>query len=129
MTHPPAERGFTLVEAMVAMVILAISTVGIIRAAEAHIDTMAGLERRAAAQWVAENALTELALGAGSSDSANPGSASEVEMFGWRWRVIVATAPSEDPDLLLATVRVAEARSAEPLVSLRGFVDRGTISP
>ena len=128
MTGPATQAGFTLIEAMVAMVILGIASVGIVRAAEAHIDTLHALERRAAAQWVAENTMSELALRAGAEGGTGMGAMPEVEMLGWRWRVNVTLAGSEDPDLQLATVRVASAVSGETLVSLRGFVDRGTIT-
>lgn len=122
-TRASSEDGFTLIEAMVALAILGVAAVGIVRAAEAHVDTLRGLERRAAAQWVAENALAEASLGV----SANTGSF-EVAMLKERWSVTVARGPSDDPDLQLATVTVAPAGTRDALVTLRGFVDRSTIS-
>lgn len=118
-----SEAGFTLIEALVAMVILAIAAVGIIRAAEAHVDGLQALESRAAAQWAAENALAEARLGLTSAANET------VEMLQWRWNVSVSLTPSEDPDLELATVAVMQEGEDVPLVTLRGFVDRRTITP
>lgn len=120
----PDERGFTLIEAMVALVILGVAAGGIVRAAEAHVDTMFGLERRAAAQWVAENALAEAGLQMGRSASA-----SEVTMLGWRWSVRTTHESSDDPDLSLTTVQVRLAGARDPLVTLRGFADTGRTTP
>ncbi len=127
MSGPVAagQRGFTVIEAMVALAILGIAAVGIIRATEAHIDTLHGLERRSAAQWVAENALAETRLGLRSGASG-----AEVPMLGGRWSVRTTLRSSEDRDLQLATVQVfAVGRSGTPLVTLQGFVDRGTVTP
>ena len=54
------EHGFSLIEALVALAVLAIATVGLVRAVESHVDSTRALERRAAAMWVAENRLAEL---------------------------------------------------------------------
>ena len=51
------EQGFSLIEALVALAVLAIATVGLMRTVQTHIDSTRGLERRAAAMWVAENRL------------------------------------------------------------------------
>lgn len=123
MRPPQSETGFTLIEALVAMVILAIASVGIIRAAEAHIVRLQSLERRAAAQWVAENALAEARLGLPAPATG------AVLMLQWRWTVKSTLTRSDDPDLALATVQVMPEGEATPLVTLRGFVDRGTITP
>ena len=45
------EQGFSLIEALVALAVLAIATVGLIRAVESHIDSTRGMERRAAAMF------------------------------------------------------------------------------
>lgn len=126
MTARPApEDGFTLIEAMVALAILGIAAVGIIRAAEGHIDTLYGLERRAAAQWVAENALAAASLGV-PGDRSGTGDST---MLDWRWKTRITLTSSDDPDLQMASVQVSDAQSDKPLVTLRGFVDRGTITP
>jgi general secretion pathway protein I len=122
MNTASAERGFTLIEAMVALVVLGIAAVGIVRATEAHVDTLRALERRTAALWVAENALTEARLGSA------PAAGSEAEMLGWRWRVAVSMVSSEDPDLARATVKVSPAGSDRTMVSLTGFVDKRTVT-
>lgn len=118
-----SEAGFTLIEAMVALAILGIAAVGIVRAVEAHVDTVGALERRAAAQWVAENALAELSL-----RTARDIVPQDVEMLGWRWSVRTALSSSQDPDVRMATVRVSPSGSDAPLITLTGFVDAGTIT-
>ena len=125
MTHrgTPAEMGFTLIEAMVALAILGIAAVGIVRAVEAHVDTVGALEQRAAAQWVAQNALAELSL-----QTARGIAPHDVEMLGSRWSVRTDLSASEDPDVRMATVRVSPSGSSAPLVTLTGFIDAGTIT-
>ena len=113
-------NGFTLIEAMVALAILAIAAAGIIRAAQAHVDSIHGLEQRAAAQWVAQNALAEAQIG------IRPGPA-PLAMLNGRWIVTAEQRPSADPDLRLVTVIVRDARPGGGAAArLRGFVDAGT---
>lgn len=117
------ERGFTLVEALVALAILAVAAAGLVRAAEGHVDSIRSLEQRAAAQWVAENRLAELALPGGA---AGAGQSDRVEMLGTRWQVATQDAPSDDPDLRRVTVEVRAPGDRAPIVTLDGFVDAGT---
>lgn len=123
MSVRAAEQGFSLIEALVAMLILAIATTGLIRAAEAHVDSIRALELRAAAQIVAENRLVELGLPGGGD------APTEVEMLGHFWRVSVRERPSDDPDLRAVEVAVAERGAQDPLVTLDGFVDAGSTTP
>ncbi len=115
-------NGFTLIEAMVAMAILAIATAGILRAAEAHVDLLRGLERRASAQWVAENALAE--AGAGMASGANAGWR-DTPMLAWRWQVRTHEQASADPDLRQLIVEVRAPEDTAPTITLRGFIDAG----
>ena len=119
-----SESGFTLIEAMVVLVILGIASVGIVQAVEAHVDRLRSMEQRAAALWVAENALAELRLG------MPPGQARNVPMLAGSWSVSTSVEPSDDPDILLARIEVSPqgAAEGETMVSMRGFVDRGTIT-
>ena len=116
----PPERGFTLVEVLVALVILAVAAAGLIGAAEAHVDTIRAMQSRAAAQWVAENRIAELTV---SRDPA-PKAYSIVEMLGQTWAVQVAGRPSDDPELEAMTISVAETDAPEPLVTMDFFRER-----
>lgn len=116
------QDGYSLMEAMVALFILAIATVGLTRATQAHIDSVRGLEMRAVAQWVAENRLVEMSL---ASEAGQPAT---VPMMGRDWRVDTETRPTSDPDLIAVDVRVGVARDGadenDAVVSLSGFADR-----
>ena len=122
MTGRASETGFTLLETLVALAIVAIAAAGILRAVEGHVDRVRAIEMRSAARWVAENRLAELALN--PKDIAG---GSGVEMLGHQWRVTVTMRGSADPDLRLAEVAVAPVGD-KPLVTLQGFVDAGTIT-
>lgn len=115
------EGGFTLVEALVALVILAVASVSLLRAGSAHTGRIAGLEARAAALWVAENRLVEIGL----APDIGAGLPGEVEMLGRRWRVEREVTATEDPDLLRVDIRVHEAGTQGPAAELTGFAVRG----
>jgi len=96
---------------------------GLVRAAEAHVDSIRALELRSTAQLVAENRLVELGL---------PGAApapGDVEMIGRTWHVAVAEKASDDPDLNAVAVSVTAAGETTPLITLDGFVDAGSTTP
>lgn len=109
------QDGFSLIEALVALSVLAIASVGLMRAVESHIDSTRGLELRQAAMWVAENRLAELELGEAGGD--------RVEMLGRQWRVDVQRERTDDPEIEKIRVTVFGAGDAAPLASLDGFVD------
>ena len=46
-------NGFSLIEVLVALMVLAVASVGLISATEAYVDTVNSSEKRALAQWVA----------------------------------------------------------------------------
>lgn len=118
--HSANEQGFTLIEALVALAIVAIAAAGVIGATERHIDTVAGIEQRTTARWIAENRLAERAL----AGEGQPASGGQVEMLGQQWQIAETTQPSADPDLRLVEVAVGPAGHA-PIVRLRGFIDEG----
>jgi general secretion pathway protein I len=109
-------------EALVALTILAVAGTGLVRATEAHVDQVRGLQTRTIAQWVAENRLIELEL-----DPASLAAGKErVEMLGRNWDVSVDVDTTEDPDLAKVTVAVAPDGSDDSAAVLTGFVDTGS---
>lgn len=122
MRRPVSIReGYSLMEALVALFILAIATVGLTRATQAHVDGVRGLEQRVVAQWVAENRLVELNL----EGPVQTPDVSVVRMMDRDWDVRVARRNTDDPDLVAVDVAVLPAGSGREAVRLSGFVDRG----
>lgn len=119
--RPPGDTGFTLIEVLVALAILAVAAAGLIGAAERHVDTIRALERRTAALWVAENHVAELTV----SSEAMPATAQQVEMLGRIWSVQISRRASDDPDLDAMRISVGDGEQTEPVVILDFFRERG----
>ncbi|MFC6642478.1 type II secretion system minor pseudopilin GspI [Sulfitobacter profundi] len=58
-----ADAGFTLIEALVAMAVLALGAVSLLSASEGHTRRITDLSDRVAARWAAEYRLSELRAG------------------------------------------------------------------
>ena len=106
MSAAPIRSGYSLMEAMVALFVLAVASTGLLLATRAHIDSVGGLEDRVAAHWIAENRLAELNLG----DPA----AAQGE---------VTRTATDDPDLIAVEIAVSREGGASSLARLSGFVD------
>lgn len=122
---PTGEAGFTVIEALIAMTILAVSAVTLIGVSEAQVGRIDGLETRAIALWVGENALAELALPTAPLTKEPQTRA----MLGRQWEVRYTYAETDDPELRTVTLSVAEAGTDGPASILTGFVDVGGRAP
>ena len=90
-------RGFTLLELLVAVAILAIAMGALLSGFARYAAQAAHLRERSIATWVAHNRLTEVELAPPwPSTGASNG---ETEMAGatWRWRLEVKS--TDDPEL------------------------------
>jgi len=109
-------EGFTLIEALVAMAVLAVGAVTMLTAVENHARRLSGLSDRVVARWVAEERLTRLSLGQPEPDV-------NVAMMGRDWSIGVGRTATSDPDLGRVDIRVALAGADTPLLTLTGFID------
>ena len=115
------EDGFTLIEALVAMAVLATGAVGLLTAVERHAAMARQLGDRTVARWVAENRLAEVALGLA-------GGGEVVDAMGTSWRVTADVSPTADTDLVRVDVSVAPPESGgAPLVRMTGFFDAAAV--
>ena len=121
-------RGFTLLELLVAVAILAIA-MGALRSGFARYAAQAAhLRERSIATWVAHNQMTEVELA--PPWPATGGRNGEVEMAGakWRWRLDVKS--TDDPDLRRLDMTVYppgsedESPDAPTSARLSGFLSK-----
>lgn len=114
--------GFTLVEVLVALAVIAIALGAVMRTLSQSIDVSASLRDRALAMWVAQNRLTrQQAERAFPSPDTREGSDT---MGGreWRWREQVASTP--DADLRRVEIEVRATQGEAVLARLVGFLAR-----
>jgi len=119
----PAEttRGFTLVEVLVALAVLAIAFAAVMRTLGAGIDLSADLRDRNVALWVAQNRLTEHQIQhAWPAPDVFEGT-SEMAGRQWRWRETVATTP--EAAMRRIEIEIRAPRNEQVLARLVGFLE------
>jgi general secretion pathway protein I len=117
-------RGFTLLEVLIALVVVSLALLALTRTAGGQVSNFEALRERTLASWVAANVLTEIRL---STPMPTPGTRdgrASLANRDWRWQLEVQA--TDDPDMRRLEVRVYAGDSREPSASLTGF---GSLQP
>lgn len=121
-------HGFTLLEVLVALAILAVALAASLRATGIAASSSEGLRDRLAATWVAQN---RLALHQAQRDWPKPGnSGGEAELGGMRfqWQEVVSDTPN--PRFRRLEVKVfVPGRLDAPLAQLTGYAVNEAVAP
>jgi len=113
--------GFTLIEVLAALVIVALGMLGVIEAVSQQARNGAYLREKTIAHWIAMNVVTEQRLQPAPPPVAD--SSDEVEFAGQRWRWSMRVTQTEVQSLrrMDVSVRPADARDDVVLASVSGF--------
>ena len=114
-------RGFTLIEVLAALVIVALGMLGVIQAVTQTARNGTYLREKTLAHWVAMNVITEQRLQPSPPNAAE--SSDEVEFAGqrWRWTLAVTQTSVESMRRMDVSVRPADKPEGDALATVTGF--------
>ena len=113
-------RGFTLIEVLVALAVLAVGITALVQAGSQRAADVGYLRDRTVAAWIAADRITALRLESGwPSTGSRDG---EVEMVGrtWHWDAEISETPEEA--VRRVDVRVRLDADGEPVSRMTGFL-------
>ena len=122
---PRAFLGFTLVEVMVALAVVAVALPALLVTLSQQLDGLRYLEDRTHAQWVAANRLAELRLVVSAKGSLQTGRVSgSEEMAGRSWYWWSEGVETEVPGFFRYEIVVSDRKDGEasPIHTLDGYL-------
>ena len=126
--HRTPRHGFTLVEVMVALVVVAIVLPALLLTLSQQLDGLRYLDDRAQAQWVAANRLAELRLVLEAKGTLQSGTTSGSEqMAGREWYWWSEGTETPLPRFFRYEIAVSDRRDGQysPLHTLDGYLAQG----
>ena len=118
----PEQRAFTLIEVLVAMVIVALGMMAVKTQLDRYVLTAQYMEDKTLASWIGTNKLVELSTqrnwpGVGDSDE-------EVEFAGRLWRLEISVTQTQLDNLRRVDVDVAHVETPDTVVQrISGLVE------
>jgi general secretion pathway protein I len=115
-----AAAGFTLLEVLVALLVVAIAVAALGRVGAQSLSAQSDAEARTMALWVADNVLAELRLERSVEPDRRQGN-SRMGDRDWYWDALIQPAPGNE--MLRVDVLVyAEVQRGQPIISHTGFM-------
>ncbi|MBE0494038.1 MAG: type II secretion system minor pseudopilin GspI [Thiomicrospira sp.] len=96
------QQGFTLIEVMVALLIVAVALAALSQTLAMFVNQQASLPERTYAGWIAQNRLTELQHSVGEEVELK----SNTSLGGQEWQTEISLEPTPIPGMMRATVEV-----------------------
>jgi len=122
------EPGFTLIEVLVALAVIAIGLVAVLAVAARSGRVDSELQQQTFAAWVASNQLERMRLSPQWPDIGESDGKVTLADEDWEWKATVAK--TQDPDLRRVTISVATADAPDDSVTqLLGFLGRPLSKP
>ena len=118
-------RGFTLIEVLIALAVVAIALLALTRAASVQVQSFDGLRERTLAGWVGANVLAETRLATAFPPTGRSDGRMQLAGRDWRWTRDVQPTPNADIRRIEISIFLGE--SNEPSAALSGFA--GTALP
>ena len=115
-----AADGFTLIEMIAAVAVVAIALGAIIAGMARFADNAGHLRQRTIALWVAHNALTELEMQRAWPDVGERSGDAEMAGAVWNWKILVQK--TDDPNLRRADIVVSTPNGKGTAAKLSAFL-------
>ena len=120
MQNPRNEAGFTLIEVLIALVILAIALVAVVNGIQTSILSTSRVSEQVEAHWVGLNVLAQCQVGLTKLPQSQKDVAGDENLLGqdYHWRVHISQGGSH----YYQRVEVAVSLHDRKITSIQGFV-------
>jgi len=108
--------GFTLIEVVVALLIVSLGIVSVIQLTSEHVSNISELEKRMLASWVASNHVAEIRYNAKVDRVKSGGKTERYKLGGHDWRSRARVEETDVERVFLLTVEVTSGSSADKKV-------------
>lgn len=121
-TRTSSQKGFTLIEVLVALMIVSVSAAAVLSTISAVTRNARGVQMRTLGTWIAMNKVTEIRLAQGLPSAGRDDGEIEYAGFDWRWESEIKPPSAEVENFMRIEVAVWLDGREEAAADVVGFV-------